>query len=141
MKPFPILLCALGLFAVSCHEGVMGLKVSEGGDQKVLAPTVDRCTRAKDPERKTCEQFKQDAHKYLSGLNVNDNLCIEGGVGDEPGATCKARGQIIDGNNQGFLVKIHDPTPGSHWQGLSDHNVWFDNEALVDQYLADRGFE
>jgi len=72
---------------------------------------------------------------------VSDNVCLEGGFGEEPGPACKARGQITDGNTTGFLFTVHEPAAGSHWQSYGDRKVWVDNDALVDQYLVDRGYQ
>lgn len=131
----------LALAFLGCHEGVRSIRMEDGAAEAIHGPPVDRCTHAPVAERDRCDQMKADARKYIAGLNVNDNVCLEGGFGDDPGPSCKARGRIADGNNQGFLFTVYDPASGSHWQSYADRKVWVDNEALVDQYLVDRGYQ
>ena len=127
--------------AAGCHEGANTVRPQDAASEKVMGPKLDRCNNVKGGERDRCNQMKAEARKYISGLNVNDNFCVEGGFGEDPGPGCKARGQIIDGDTEGFLVKIHDPVAGSHWQSYSDKNIWMANEALIDQYIVDRGYQ
>jgi hypothetical protein len=126
--------------STACHEGANTVRPQDAASEKVMGPKIDRCAVVTGADRDKCNQMKAEARKYISGLNVNDNFCVEGGFGEEPGPECKARGQIIDGDTEGFLVKIHDPVAGSHWQGYADKNIWIANEALIDQYVVDRGF-
>lgn len=110
---------------------------------EVKGPSRDRCAklRAGDDAKTRCEEFKQEAVRYLRGLNVSDQVCVEGGFGEEPTASCKARGGIVDAGAENFLIEIRDPTLDSTWKGHHQKTVMFDHAALVDIYLRDRGFE
>lgn len=129
------------LALAGCKEGQRGLHMEDTAATAVHAPRVDRCTKVKDRERTTCDEHKEAALKYIRNLTQGDNMCVEGGFGEELTKACKVRGTFEDGNNEGILVMIHDPAPESHWKGYSERKVWFDNAALVDQFLADKGYE
>ncbi|MBS2032039.1 MAG: hypothetical protein JST54_29340 [Deltaproteobacteria bacterium] len=109
----------------------------------VKAPKQDRCEAYKSAATtySQCQQFKSDAVTYLRKLSPNDSVCLEEGFGEEPGPTCKARGTIVDADEHGMLIRVNDPMLQSKWKDYQDKRVYFENGALIDLYLRERGYE
>ena len=74
-------------------------------------------------------------------LSVGDTVCMENTLGEEMTAECKARGVIVDGDAHGFLIEFRDPSTTSKWKDEQGKRVYFENGALIDIYLRERGYE
>jgi len=112
-----------------------------GAAPEVKAPRFDRCV----PHQKTslkgaCEDAKFLAQTYARGLSVGDEVCLEGGFGDNPGGACLARAAVVDTGTDRALLEIREARPESRWFKKVQYQVWFEEGALVDLYLAERGY-
>src|ERR1700722_10474115 len=85
-----------------CHSGVSNVRPQDSAAEKVLPPRVDRCQNVSGGDSDHSNHLKSDARKAVGVLSVTGNVCVEGGFGDEAPSGCKARGQVIDGDNDGF---------------------------------------
>lgn len=109
----------------------------------VAAPAHDRCEQFLGARSLflQCAEAKQQAVDYIHKLNTGDAVCVEGGFGEEPREGCKARGFIVDADGQGFAVELRDARLDSRWKDQNQKTVYFENGALVDLYLRERGYE
>lgn len=109
----------------------------------VAAPKLDRCDAFKGARTTftQCQEFKQQAIDYIHKLNTGDAICVENGMGEEPREGCKARAYIIDADNHGFTTEIRYPTLDSKWKDANQQRVYFENGALIDLFLRERGYE
>ena len=73
-------------------------------------------------------------------LSVGDQLCLEGGFGEPPGGACQTRAAVVDVGQDAVLVEVRDAQPGSRWRDHVMGQVWYAEGALVDLYLAERGY-
>jgi len=124
------------------HNGMFMHQI-DMDSSSIKAPKKDRCESYKSAATtySQCEQFKTEAVEYLRKLSTSDTVCLEEGFGEEPGPNCKARGTIVDGDERGYLIRLNDPTSDSKWKDYQDKRVYFENGALVDIYLRERGYE
>ena len=113
------------------------------GAQTISAPAKDRCEAYASAKTTyaQCQQFKTAAIEYLRRLSVGDTVCMENTLGEEMTAECKARGVIVDGDAHGFLIEFRDPSTTSKWKDEQGKRVYFENGALIDIYLRERGYE
>jgi hypothetical protein len=121
------------------HErGAMGLW---GGAPEVKAPLADRCeSHGKSAARARCDEAKYLAQLYARKLSTGEEVCLEGGFGDAPGGACLARAAVVDTRTNMALLEVRDAKPDSRWFKKVQNQVWFEEGALVDLYLAERGY-
>ena len=110
------------------------------------APLQDRCQaygRKSGPQpdiQRECEEAKALAQQYVRGLSPGDAVCLDNTFGEEPGAACAARAMVRDASTTQVLIKVEDAKPESRWYKKLAADIWFDNGALVDLYLAEHGY-
>lgn len=109
--------------------------------QEVKAPLQNRCEKLqKATVRSSCDEALYLGQKYVRGLHAGDAVCLESGFGEEPGGACLARAQVSDVGNEQVLIDIRDAQPNSRWYNQVSSEIWFDEGALVDLYLGERGY-
>lgn len=107
----------------------------------IHAPPRDRCAmHGKSSLRGQCDEAKYLATEYTRRLSVGDEICLEGGYGDEPTAACKARAAIIDTGRDQVKVEVRSAKPDSRWFNAEMRHAWYEEGALVDLYLSERGY-
>lgn len=137
---------ALGLSGLGClHDPRPADDMGGSGlfnrTPEVSAPEADRCAQyGKSAARSSCEDAKYLAQVYVRRLSVGDDLCLEDAFGDVPGAACLARASISDAGLHRVLITIRDAKPESRWFKQVQSQIWFEEDALVDLYLAQHGY-
>jgi hypothetical protein len=107
----------------------------------VRAPRVDRCTQhGKSSMRNQCDEARYLATEYTRRLSVGDEVCLEGGYGDEPGEACLARAAVIDTAPNQVKLEVRTARPDSRWFNEEMRHAWYEEGALVDLYLVERGY-
>lgn len=106
------------------------------------APETDRCARYKagGTPAASCAESKYLAQIYVRRLAGGDEVCLQGGFGDAPGAACLARAAIVDTATNKVLVEIRQARPESKWFEHEQHQFWFEEGALVDLYVSEHGY-
>ena len=105
------------------------------------APPTSRCEKIKSPTpKKNCEEAKYLAQIYVRRLASGDEVCLEGGFGDRPGAGCGCRAAVVDTANEVVLLEVREARPDSRWFKKESNEFWFEEGALVDLYLSDHGY-
>lgn len=108
---------------------------------EVKAPLQNRCEKLqKATIRGSCDEALFLGQKYVRSLHAGDSVCLEAGFGEEPGGACLARAQVADVGNEQILIDIRDAQPNSRWYNRVSSEIWFDEGALVDLYLGERGY-
>jgi hypothetical protein len=108
---------------------------------EVHAPKKDRCASyGHSSVRSNCDDAKYLAQIYVRKLSVGDDLCLENTFGEVPGASCLARASVSDAGLNRVLLTVREARPESRWFKQVQSQIWFDEEALVDLYLAQRGY-
>jgi len=142
----PWLLGAVSVLASACihderpatERGASGLIEST---QEIAPPVQDRCVRLKNAGlRQPCDDAKYLAQRYVRGLSTGDQVCLEGGFGEAPAGACLARATVRDAATNKVLLHVADTQPMSRWFKFIGTEVWFYEGALVDLYLAERGY-
>jgi hypothetical protein len=134
----------VGLCACASHaESGIASRADDLGGEEVHAPKQNACEKYRSPQTtyQQCQGFRATAREYLQHLNTGDMICLENGFGDEIGPNCKARGAVVDADSHGFLIQVRDPALDSKWHADQGQRIYFENGALVDIYLRDRGYE
>lgn len=107
----------------------------------VPAPKQNRCAaHGKSSLRSSCEDALYLGTEYTRRLSVGDEVCIEDGYGDEPGPACKARAAVIDTGTNRVKLEIRGTKPDSRFFNSEMRHAWYEEGALVDLYLAERGY-
>lgn len=107
----------------------------------VSGPVRDRCaTYPPGARAHQCSDAKYLAEIYVRNLSVGDEICLEHGFGSPPTGTCLARGKVMDASPKKLLVEVRDARPNSRWFNRISSDMWFSESALVDLYLAERGY-
>lgn len=106
------------------------------------APEVSRCAKFKKGggAAAACDEAKYLAELYVRRLSTGDEVCLEGGFGDRPLASCLARASVADTDTNRLLLEVRSAQPGSKWFNKESNQFWFEEGALVDLYLADHGY-
>ena len=73
-------------------------------------------------------------------LATGDEVCLEGGFGDEPTSACQARAAIVDTSTNRVLLEVRNVRPESKWFKHEQSQFWFEEGALVDLYVAEHGY-
>ncbi|MBM4378254.1 MAG: hypothetical protein FJ086_02985 [Deltaproteobacteria bacterium] len=112
-----------------------------GKAELVKRPVSPRCLKyGKGSARAACDEAQELAQRYVRGLSTADLVCLEGGFGDPPAGSCLARATVSDAGNGQLLLDIREAQPSSRWFNHVSSEVWFEDGALVDLYLAERGY-
>jgi len=112
-----------------------------GKAEVVKAPATQRCPQyGKGSARAACDEALELAQRYVRRLSAGDLVCLEGGFGDSPGGSCLARAAVSDAGNGQLLLDIREAQPSSRWFAHVSSEVWFEDGALEDLYLAEKGF-
>ena len=106
------------------------------------APEVDRCQKLGPGSAagKRCSEAKYLAELYVRRLSTSDEVCLEGGFGDAPGAACLARASVADVATDRVLLEVRATRPDSKWFKRESSQFWFEEGALVDLHLAEHGY-
>lgn len=106
------------------------------------APLAHRCSSlAKGTApASSCEDAKYLGEVYVRRLSTGDEVCLEGGFGDEPGAGCLCRAAVADTQTNQVLLEVRSARPDSKWFNKEFNHFWFEEGALVDLYLAEHGY-
>jgi hypothetical protein len=112
-----------------------------GRSPEIQAPLRDRCeAHQKSAVRGPCDDAKYLAQKYARSLSIGDQVCLEGGVGEVAGAACLCRAQVQDAATNKVMLHVADAQPSSRWYRYVGTEVWFQEGAIVDLYLQERGY-
>jgi len=107
----------------------------------IKAPAKDRCASlGESGVRPGCDEARYLGTLYTRRLSVSDAVCLEGGYGDEVGPACKARAAVIDTAPNRVKLEIRNARPDSRWFDAEGRTAWYEEGALVDLYLAERGY-
>lgn len=131
------------VLVAGCLRGAAPLRDGELTDTEAMiaAPKADRCTKyAKSSLRQPCDDAKYLAQRYVDRLATTDAVCLEGGFGDQPGARCLCRAAVANTDPTKLLLEIREAKPESRWYRHVERQIWFENGALVDLYLAEHGY-
>jgi hypothetical protein len=105
------------------------------------APASDRCeAHKKSSLGAQCQEAKYLAQSYVRKLSPGDEVCLESTFGEIPGPACLARALVRDVGSDQVLIKVEDARPESRWYHRVSSDLWFDEGALIDLYLAERGY-
>ncbi len=106
------------------------------------APTASRCAKfsAGSSSGAACNEAKYLGEIYVRRLSVGDEVCLGGGFGDRPTASCGARASVADTAPNRLLLEVREARPDSQWFNREQHQFWFEEGALLDLYLADHGY-
>jgi hypothetical protein len=108
---------------------------------EIPAPLRDRCeAHQKSAVRGPCDDAKFLAQKYARGLSIGDQVCLEGGIGEVAGAACLCRAMVQDAATNKVMLHVADAQPSSRWYKYVGTEVWFQEGAIVDLYLQERGY-
>lgn len=120
------------------HERGAGIG---GHAPEVLAPEKDRClAHAKTENARSCNDARAVAQLFARKLSIGDRVCLENGIGEEPDENCAVRAQAVDVGLNRVLIEIRAARPDSKYFQQVGSQVWFEEGALVDLYLAERGY-
>jgi hypothetical protein len=112
-----------------------------GGVPLIKAPPKNRCSSlGKSGARPGCDEALYLGTLYTRRLSVADEVCLEGGYGDEVGPACRARATVIDTGPDKVKLEIRNAKPDSRWFNSEGRHAWYEEGALVDLYLAERGY-
>jgi hypothetical protein len=114
----------------------------EGRAATYKAPLEQRCDKYKSGGGRAaaCAEAKYLAEIYVRRLAAPDEVCLEGGFGDQPTGACLARAAVVDSATNRALIEIRQAKPESKWFNHEQHQFWFEEGALVDLYLAEHGY-
>ena len=140
--------CAAALVLSGCvvvNEGRGTRDRATGGvfgkAQLVTAPATQRCAQyGQGSARLRCNEARELAQRYVRGLSTTDLVCLEGGFGEAPTSGCAARAQVSDAGNGKLLLDVREAQPSSRWFDHVSSEVWFEDGALEDLYLAEHGY-
>ena len=147
MRTLKVLLGASGALALAgCFHDDRGSRDRGGmGWQEnvptIAAPLKPRCKNYPGSgAAKRCDEAQYLGQIYVRRLSTGDQVCLEGGFGDNPSAACTARAAVVDVSNNTVLLEIREAKPDSRWFNKEQNQFWFEEGALVDLYLADHGY-
>ncbi|MDP1823496.1 MAG: hypothetical protein Q8L48_09645 [Archangium sp.] len=137
----------LGWVALVVLSGCISTRDRGGADWSSRAatyktPEVLRCAKFKPGggPAAACAEAKYLGEVYVRKLATGDEVCLEGGFGDEPTSACQARATIVDTATNKLLVEIRKVRPESKWFSHEQTQFWFEEGALVDLYVAEHGY-
>ena len=100
------------------------------------APKTSRCAA----KARGCADAMYLAQTYVRRLSTGDQVCLEGGFGEPLTNECRARSAVVDTAPNRVLIEVREAKPGSKWFDKEIHQFWFEEGALVDLALAERGY-
>ena len=105
-------------------------------------PEVLRCAKFKvgGAPAAQCAEAKYLGEVYVRKLATGDEVCLEGGFGDEPTSACQARAAVVDTATDRVLLEVRKVRPESKWFKHEQSQFWFEEGALVDLYVAEHGY-
>jgi len=107
----------------------------------VRSPVRERCAQhGRSSARAACDEAHYLGTEYTRRLAVGDEVCLEDGYGEEPGGACKARAAVIDTAPNRIKLEVRTAKPDSRWFNSEMRHAWYEEGALVDLYLAERGY-
>jgi hypothetical protein len=114
---------------------------SRGNAVKGPPPEVgDRCQRATDlMVQKSCLRERDKANAYLKSVNQGDGLCLEPILGADMN-NCRARARIEEQDPTAVELHLIDVDPNSSWAPKANQQIWYENAALVDMDLQEKGY-
>lgn len=104
----------------------------------VKGPVQDRC--AAPNVHGSCQDALYLAQLWARRLAPGDAVCLDNGVGDDPGPACQARARVADVATGQLLLEVKEAQPGTRWFDAIESQRWFEETALVDLYLQERGY-
>jgi hypothetical protein len=109
---------------------------------EIQGPATDRCQAAAETGtgKPGCRDAKYLAQVYVRKLGTTDEVCLEGGFGQAAPTSCLARAFVADAAVGRLLLEIRSAQPQSRWYNQVQHQLWFTENALIDLYLAERGY-
>ena len=108
---------------------------------RIPGPAVDRCQKHKRSAlRQPCDDAKYIAQNYTRRLSPGDFVCLENVYGEEPGRACLARAAVVNVQTGAVQLELREAKPESRWFQHVQQQIWFAEDALVDLYLAERGY-
>ena len=110
------------------------------GALTVKAPPNRCASHIKTALRGSCEEARYLSQLYVRRLSTSDQVCLEGGFGEPPAASCMCRASVGDVGTDKVLLEIRDARPESRWFKSVGAELWFEEGALVDLYLAEHGY-
>jgi hypothetical protein len=110
--------------------------------QTYKAPAESRCAKLKagSPPAQNCADAQYLAQIYVRKLSSGDEVCLEGGFGDQPTGACMGRAAVVDVATNRLLLEIRSARPESKWFSHEQTQYWFEEGALVDLYLLEHGY-
>jgi hypothetical protein len=112
-----------------------------GAIPRVQAPARDRCAgHAGSSVKGPCDEARYLGTLYTRRLAVGDEVCLEGGYGEQLGPACLARAAVIDTAPNEVKLEVRSTRPESRWFNEEMRHAWYEEGALVDLYLAERGY-
>lgn len=137
-----LLLAVAGCVRDSRPSQERGAQVAFSQAREIQGPQVDRCQKSAETggSKPGCRDAKYLAQVYVRGLGTTDELCLEGGFGQADPPACLARAFVADAARGKLLLEIRAAQPQSRWYKHVQHQLWFTENALIDLYLADRGY-
>lgn len=137
---------ALLLALAGCaHQGPVrdrGASDLYGGAPLYRAPGFDRCGKFKagGGPAAACAEARYLAELYVRRLSPGDEVCLEGGFGEAPGAACQTRAAVVDNATGRVMLEVREARPDTRWFQKEQSQYWFEEGALVDLYLAEHGY-
>ena len=114
---------------------------SLGGGLAVRAPAADRCSHWAEPlARRGCDRIRDRARSYLETLHVGDAICLDPPLQEDMDSGCRARGRIDDQGSNSMRITLIEVEPSSGFAPQANQHLWYENLALVDLYLKEKGF-
>ncbi len=111
------------------------------GAPEIKAPLQSRCVRfGRSAARGSCDEARYLGQLYARKLAPGDEVCLEGGFGGEATGACLSRAAVMDSATDRVLLEIRAASPESRWFKSVLNQVWFEEGALVDLYLAEHGY-
>lgn len=111
------------------------------GAPEVPAPLVDRCEQYRTTTREPfCRDARYLGEAWARSLSPGDQVCMEGGVGEEVSSSCAARASVADVGTNRVLIEIRSARPDSRFVNDVQKQAWYAEGALVDLFLAEQGW-
>jgi hypothetical protein len=138
------LAASLAVLAAGClHDDRVARDRGAGGIFEnvplIQAPVKNRC-QTKGKVHTRCDEAQYLAEVYVKKLSPGDQVCLEGGFGEEPRGECLARASVADSATGKLLLEMREAKPDSRWFQKESNQYWFEEGALVDLYLAEHGY-
>ncbi len=105
------------------------------------APEIDRCKAlGKSSAGAGCDDARYLGTEYTRRLAVGTRCASRAATATSPGSACKARAAVIDTGTNRVKLEIRGTKPDSRWFNSEMRHAWYEEGALVDLYLSERGY-